>query len=87
MLQINRLIQHYDIPKKTASTLVSNAGFSEYFEGMLANPFGKQIDGKRTANWIVSEMNGTIRDAKVAIDKLPSSASPLRMAELLALVC
>ena len=80
-------MQQYGIPKKTASTLVSSAGFSDYFETMLANQFAKEVDSKRAANWVVSELNGAIRDARVAIDSLPLSASPVRMVELLALVC
>eukprot|EP00958_Prasinococcus_capsulatus_P018529 scaffold2175_cov381-Prasinococcus_capsulatus_cf.AAC.4 len=50
---------------------------------MMRSEAGKAIEGKRAANWVVSELTGAIRDARVPIERLPPSASPSRMAELL----
>jgi aspartyl-tRNA(Asn)/glutamyl-tRNA(Gln) amidotransferase subunit B len=86
---------HGDLPPGAAAALAAHPDTLAYFEQALAAGEAlataaggdtKPVDARTVANWVTHELVGAAREAGVSALRPPPSASPARLAELLALV-
>lgn len=68
----DRLIKDVGLSAYDASILVSEKAIADFFEEVA-----KGRDGKLSANWVINNFVGKIKEAGLSIDKSPISASQL----------